>query len=60
MGTKRRVCLWYKRAKGEYVVLPPNWRPDRDGLMVFHDTNDMMKFAKAARLMLRERTAIQE
>lgn len=60
MGTKRRVCLWYKRAKGEYIVLPPGWVPARDGLLVFKDQGKMLDFARAARLMLRERTAIQE
>lgn len=53
MGTKRRVATWYQRRKGEYVVLPPGWKP-RDGELVFTTQGQMMAFAKASKLMLRQ------
>lgn len=54
MGTKRRVATWYKRRRGEFVVRTPNWKP-KDGDIVFTDQDQMIKFARAARLVLKER-----
>lgn len=54
MGTRRKVCVWYKRRKHEYVVEPPGWKP-RDGDIVFSDQNQMMSFAHASKLVLKER-----
>ena len=53
MGTKRRVCLWYRRQKGEYVVKPPGWKPEH-GDLVFTDKAQMIDFARASKLMLRD------
>ena len=54
MGTKRRIAEWWVRSKGEYVVAPAGWKP-RDGEIVFTEKKDMLGFARAARLILRER-----
>ena len=54
MGTKRKVALWYERRRGEYVVLPPNWKPKDDGSIVFTDRGQMLAFARASRLVLRQ------
>lgn len=53
MGTKRRVAVWYQRRKGEFVVIPPNWKA-RDGELVFTTQGQMMAFAKASKLILRQ------
>lgn len=54
MGTKRRVCIWYMRNKSEYVVQPPGWKP-MEGDIVFAHRDQMIKFARAARLVLKEK-----
>ena len=53
MGTKRRVAVWFQRRKGEYVVLPPGWKR-RDGELVFTTQGQMVAFARASKLMLRQ------
>lgn len=53
MGTKRRVATWYMRRKGEFVVKPPHWKPT-DGDIVFTNQNQMMEFARASKLMLKQ------
>ena len=55
MGTKRKVAVWYRRRKKEYVVEPPGWKPMRDGDIVFTDKNAMIEFSHAAKLILKER-----
>lgn len=54
MGTKRRVCIWYQRGKHDYVVEPPNWKP-KDGITSFAHKRDMIMFAEAAKLILKEK-----
>lgn len=54
MGTRRRVCLWWQRGRHDYVVEPPNWKP-KDGTMCFAHKSDMIPFAQAARLILKEK-----
>lgn len=54
MGTKRRVCLWYQRGKHDYVVEPPNWKP-KNGITSFAHKKDMISFAQAAKLVLKEK-----
>lgn len=54
MGTKRRVAIWYKRGHGEYCVIPPGWKP-RDGDIVFSKKTQLIDFARASGLILREK-----
>ena len=54
MGTKRKVCVWWREGKHEYVCEPPGWKP-KYGIISFADKQDMLSFARASRLMLRER-----
>jgi len=55
MGSKRKVARWYRDRKQKiYVVMPPDWNPDRDGWITFTSQEQMTDFALAAGLMLRE------
>lgn len=54
MGTKRRVCIWHQRRKNEYLVEPPGWKPE-DGDIIFSNQGQMLEFARASRLVLKER-----
>lgn len=52
MGTRRKVAVWYMRRPGEYVVIPPGWRAE---YLIFQNRRQMVEFARAARLILKER-----
>ena len=54
MGSKRRVAIWYVRKKNEYVILDYPGKP-KNFDCVFHSQNDMMEFARASGLVLKER-----
>ena len=54
MGTRRRVCEWWQAGKSEYFCRPAGWRP-KDGDIVFTDQGQMIKFARAGRMILKER-----
>ena len=54
MGTKRRVCVWEQRGSREFAVEPPGWRP-KDGDIIFTKRSQMLDFARAAGLILKER-----
>lgn len=53
MGKKRRIATWWMRRPGEFVVRPPGWKPG-DGDIVFTQQSQMMEFARASRLVLRD------
>lgn len=53
MGTRRKVCLWRQRRPHEFVVKPPHWKP-ADGDIVFTNQGQMMEFARASKLMLKQ------
>ena len=55
MGTKRKVALWWRRRRNEYVVLPPGWKPEKHGEITFASLDLMVEFARASGLILRER-----
>lgn len=52
MGTRRKVAVWYMRRPGEYVVIPPGWRTE---YLIFQNRRQMVEFARASRLILKER-----
>lgn len=54
MGTKRRIAEWWMRRPGEFVLRPPGWKPG-DGDIVFTQQSQMMEFARASRLVLKQR-----
>ena len=54
MGSKRRVAVWYIRKKNEYVILDYPGKP-KNLDCVFRSQNDMMEFARSAKLILKER-----
>ena len=54
MGTRRKVAVWFLRRKGEYVILDYPGKP-KNFDCVFHSQNDMMEFARSAKLILKER-----
>ncbi len=53
VGTRRKVATWYIRRPGEFVVIPPGWRKNDPGL-VFTKQSQMLEFARASRLMLKQ------
>ena len=53
MGTKRRVCVWYRRKKNEYVAVDPGQPKNTE--TVFPDQDALVEFARSARLVLKER-----
>lgn len=53
MGKRRKVAVWWMRAHGEYVLRPPGWKPGH-GEIVFTQQSQMMDFARASRLMLKQ------
>lgn len=53
MGTKRRVCLWYRRGKREFVAWPAGWKP-KDGDIVFSHKEQLIAFAMSAGMVLKE------
>ena len=54
MGSKRRVAIWRIRKKGEYVILDYPGKP-KNFDCVFRSQNDMVEFARASGLVLKER-----
>lgn len=54
MGSKRRVAIWCIRKKGEYVILDYPGKP-KNFDCVFNSQNDMVMFARNAKLILKER-----
>lgn len=54
MGSKRRVAIWCIRKKNEFVILDYPGKP-KNFDCVFHSQNDMMEFARSAKLILKER-----
>lgn len=54
MGTKRKVAIWFLRRRGEYVILSYPGKP-KNFDCVFHSQLDMMEFARASGLVLKER-----
>ena len=59
MGTKRKVCIWWERRKGELVAQPPGWKPS-DGTIVFSKQSQLLEFARASGLMLSQRKTVKE
>lgn len=55
MGTKRRVCIWWMRGDGEYVAVPAGWNVKKFGEFLFRDRGQLLKFARASKLILKER-----
>lgn len=53
MGTRRKVCIWYKRRRGEYVAIYPGQPKNTE--TVFPDQGALVEFARASRLVLKER-----
>ena len=53
MGTKRRVCIWFKRRKNEYVAIYPGQPKNTE--TVFPDQGAMVEFARASGFVLKER-----
>lgn len=53
MGTRRKVATWREIRKGEYLVRPAGWKPNH-GDIVFTDRGDMLRFARASRMMLKQ------
>lgn len=53
MGTRRKVAIWFKRGRKEYVVMPPGWKP-KEGFIVFSDKAQMIEFARASGLVLKD------
>lgn len=53
MGTRRKVCIWYKRRKNEYVAIYPGQPKNTEN--VFPDQGSLVEFARASRLVLKER-----
>ena len=51
MGTKRRVCIWFKRRKNEYVAIYPGQPKNTE--TVFPDQGALVEFARSARLVLK-------
>ena len=51
MATKRRTAAWYYRDR-DYVVHPSGW--DKTAVLVFQTTDDMLDWARGARMMLRQ------
>ena len=54
MGTRRKVAIWFLRRKGEYIILSYPGKP-KNFDCVFHSQNDMVMFARNAKLILKER-----
>ncbi len=53
MGTRRRVAIWFIRRHGEYVILSYPGKP-KNLDCVFPSQNEMLAFARSARLMLKQ------
>jgi len=53
MGTRRKVCIWYKRRRGEYVAIYPGQPKNTEN--VFPDQGSLVEFARASGLVLKER-----
>ena len=53
MGTRRKVCIWYKRRRGEYIAIYPGQPKNTE--TVFPDQGALVEFARASRLVLKER-----
>lgn len=51
LGTKVKFAVW-KRVGKLFVVKPPNWPKNCE--LSFTDQGDMMRWASAARVMLRD------
>ena len=54
MGTRRKVAVWFLRRKNEYVILDYPGKP-KNFDCVFNSQNDMVMFARNAKLILKER-----
>lgn len=53
MGTKRRVCVWYRRKRNEYVAVYPGQPKNTE--TVFPSQDALIEFARASGLVLKER-----
>lgn len=51
MGTNIRFAVWYKRGR-IFIVRPPGWPKNVD--LSFTDQGDMMEWAKAEHVMLKD------
>ena len=55
MGTKRKVCVWWRRGKHDYACLPHGWKPQRDGEISFANKEKLLEFARAGKMILKEK-----
>lgn len=53
METKRRVCVWHRRKRNEYVAVYPGQPKNTE--TVFPNQDALVEFARSARLVLKER-----